>query len=326
MTKAQRNTLFALIIVLVLAAGIFALTKVLGTKEDPSEIHEGADGPPVVGRKADYNFTDEELTYDTIITDGENPEYVAYQLGTPKAEEIIQAEMKRIQNFEPDSTEAEAFAKVRQTHDIGGKLYTIAGFGDKANEIIREAFGSMSGVDPDNFHTYPIYGKYEAAGKAVRADLDRFLERSKDEKQRYNFTKWRHWEDEWWWFGSGWLNIMLFNDESHLASNDEIYWGKVDREGMDNFKVINGHGVPDKRLLKFDSKSKEGAFNAWGAVKFCQVWRDEMDRLDYITREYAIKNLVYLGRLIEQDVASATTEGRIDTGTRKRNKMNMSAA
>ncbi|MGH1338725.1 MAG: hypothetical protein ACRBFS_21605 [Aureispira sp.] len=314
MNNTTKNILLVLLIVVILATGIFAVRKVLKGK-DPSDEQEstGSDAAPVGGNKADYGFTAEQLNHDTIIRSGEQPTYQAEMEHSAEGQRLIQQEMQRIQ------TEKDVgLAEIRQKHQIGKYLFTTAELGVKGNEVVRKAISKLQNVDINNYDTYPIYGKYQAKGKLLRADLERFVNRPKKEQYRYNFTKYRHWDKEWWWFGSVRLNIMLFTTDAHLPSNDNVWFSKVDRKGMDNFKAVNGHKkASDQDLLKFWRNDMiKGVFNAFGAVAFCKAWLAELDRLDQMTYNTAVSNLVFLGRLLQQETQTATNSKPINVSTK----------
>lgn len=323
MNKNTQNILLILSVVLVLAAGIYAVTKVLGGNKDDSafESTDGEDKPPVGGRlDPSLFFTDEELHRNTIEHKGIDPDYQPVLADSPQGKKIIEDIVRDIQTGNDFG-----LTELRGTENIGYKLLSIPGFTEEANAAIRQMFSYMPPVvrgkktfpvDPDNPSTWPIYGKYEANGQALRRDLEDFL---KIPIERLHLGPGRK-EDAGWLPSIG-LNIMMLTTVNRLPTIYTIKgnWATGDdRLGLINYKRINGFtATHEKYLAKLVRVSGQLAltspYKAYGTRKLAEVILEEMDRLDNACRLYARKKAIGDGRVIEQPLASATSSTTTNT-------------
>lgn len=288
MDKANKVKLPLLIlaIVLVLGGGGFAIWMVT-KKEDESvqeQRQEGAEKAPVSGRQDVSNlYTEEQLQHTGLVNENspdKTPEYSAVLMTSKDGLRLIADRMQKIQLNKKDAD------FIRAKHQVGRTLVNNKAFSSKANKAIDKMFGLVDGTTAGNYKTYPVYGKYETEAAPLRADIENFL--SKD-GQGYNLTSLRHGGNRWW-FGSVGLNLMYGNKSSHLHSNDDIWWYKASRSGLDFYKLVNGHNVEDKRLAD-EKRNGKGVFAAWGMYNLIKEWKAQMDFFDKVTREEAIAAL-----------------------------------
>lgn len=275
--------LLILALLVVLGGGGFAIWSVTRKEEQEERSSEGATGAPVKGRaNVSGLYTEEELTYDPLFnkdTPDKTPEYEAVLMTSKQGIRLIEDRMRKIQQHRPTAD------RLRATHKIGHSLVNNPIFDFKANKAIQKMFSLVDGTDGTDSLTYPVYGKFEPDGQALREDIESFL--SKD-GQGYNLTEFRHGGNEWW-FGSVGLNLMYGNGSSHLHSADKIWWYKADRTGLDFYKLVNGHDVGDRRLL--EKRNGQGVFAAWNMYNFVKEWKKQMDLFDSVTRDRAIEAL-----------------------------------
>lgn len=323
MNKNTQNILLVLSVVLVLAAGIYAVTKVLGGKKD-DVTYEGTDGedkPPVGGRlDPSLLFTDEELQRNTLEHKGIAPDYQPVLADSPQGKEIIENIVRDIQ-----TGNEEGLTFIRGREEIGYKLLSIPSFTEEANAAIRQMFSYMPPVvrgketfpvDPDNPSTWPIYGKYEANGKALRRDLEDFLDIP---IERLHLGPAR--EENAGWLPSIGLNIMMLTTVNRLPTIYTIRgdWATGDdRLGLINYKRINGFtATHEKYLAKLvpGNGGHTSPYKAYGTRRLAEVILEEMDRLDNACRLYAKKKAIGDGRVIEQATASDTSTDTTTTNT-----------
>jgi hypothetical protein len=279
--------LLILVLVLVVGGGGFAIWMVTRKEEEQvvaQEKQEGATLPPVGGRTdVSTLYTDEELAFSGLVNE-EAPdrtfEYTAVLMTSNDGKRLIEDRMKKIQLNKKDAD------FIRAKHNVGRTLVGNRIFNTNANKAIDKMFGLVEGTSAGNYKTYPVYGKHETEAAPLRADIENFL--SKD-GQGYNLTSLRHGGNAWW-FGSVGLNLMYGNNSSHLHSADQIWWYKADRNGLDFFKLVNGHNIDDRRLVD-EKRNGKGVFAAWGMYNLVKEWRSAMDFFDKVTREEAITAL-----------------------------------
>lgn len=276
-------------LLVVLAAGSTALWFVLKKPSTPSKPKEQAQQPTVTGRiNASGFYTAEELAHSALSSgQKENkPNYEPVLMTSQEGQRLILDRMRKIQLNKADAD------KVRAKHLVGRTLVDTNSFNSKALTHINKMFAQLPNVVEGDFLTYPVYGKFETEGEALRNDLKNFLSKSWD---GYNLTEHRHGGDSHW-LGSVELNLIYGNQNSFVHSADNIWWGVLDRDGLNFYKAINGHDVPDGRLLeKWNGK---GVFNAGGAYKLAQNWLKELDFFDKVTREEAIDALEEEGLIV----------------------------
>lgn len=307
MDKAQAHKLklplLILVIVLVLGGGGFAIW--MATKKEEETIEqpqEGAKLPPVGGRRDVSDiYTDEELAHSALVDESlpdRTPEYEAVLIDSKEGKKLIENRMKKIQLHIVDSD------KLRKKHHVGRTLVGNKIFNTKANKAIEKMFGLVKGTTGGNYLTYPVYGRFETEAAPLRADIENFL--SKD-GQSYNMSQKRG-SGSAWWFGSVGLNLMYGSNKAHVHSADKLWWyqgGKEARNGLDFFKLVNGHNVEDRRLLEMKMKNGKkvfdvfqiglpgvtGIFAAWSMYNFVKEWRSAMDHFDLVTEQEAITAL-----------------------------------
>jgi hypothetical protein len=271
---------------IILGGGGFAIWSVMKKEDEPTPTQrtgEVATPPPVVGRTNATNlYTAEELAHTALgakPTAENMPQYTAVLMTSKEGLGLIEDRMRKIQLNKSDAD------KIRAKHLVGRTLVNNTAFSAKANQAISKMFSLVSGVVEGQYLTYPVYGKFETEATALRQDIDSFL--AKD-GQGYNLSEKRHGGNAWW-FGSVGLNLMYGNTNATLHTADQIWWYKADRGGLDFFKAVNGHDVEDQLLLK--KVNGKGVFAAWGIYKLVQIWREQMDFFDKVTREEAITAL-----------------------------------
>jgi hypothetical protein len=282
--KNLKIPLLIIALVVILGAGGFGIWSITRKEdEQPTERQEGSQAPPVGGRNDVSNlYTEEELQHSALFNNespDNTPQYEAVLMTSDEGLNLIQDRMRKIQLNKKDAD------FIRAKHNVGRTLVNNSAFSTKANQAIAKMFGFVAGATEGNYKTYPVYGKFETEAAPLRSDISNFL--AKD-GQGYNLSELRHGGNRWW-FGSVGLNLMYGNASSNLHSADQIWWYKADREGLDFYKLINGHDVEDRRLL--DKRNGQGVFAAWGMYSLVKNWRDAMDYFDKVTREEAITAL-----------------------------------
>lgn len=324
MNNNVKNILLVLIIVLVLAVGVFAVKKVLGKggKKKNSKNNERTgdekEQPPVEGRDDPRNsFSEKELQRNTIKNKGIKPEYEAVLADSLEGKKIIEKIVKDIQKGNDAG-----LTKIRGTEEIGRELMNIPNFSEEANAAIRAMFGRMPGVEADNMYTWPIYGKYESSGAALRRELEAFLAIP---IHKLHLGPGR--EENAGWIPSVGLNIMMLTNVNRLPTIFTIRgnWATGDdRLGLINYMRINRFTGTHERFM---AKMVHGRspYKAYGVRELAKVLLAAMDRLDAVCYRYATKKAVGDGLVIEQAVASNNSPN--GSGGRGRSKkMNMSVS
>lgn len=281
--------LLILVIVLVLGGGGFAIWMVT-KKEDQQEIaqqQQGAELPPVSGRTDVTNlYTEEELSHSGLVNE-DSPdrtfEYTRVLMDSKEGKRLIEDRIRKIQLNKKDAD------FIRAKHSVGRTLVGNRIFSSNANKAIDKMFGLVDGATAGNYKTYPVYGKYETEAAPLRADIENFLSK---EGQGYNLTDLRHGGNAWW-FGSVGLNLMYGSSTAHVHSADKLWWykgGQEGRDGLDFFKLVNGHNIDDRRLVD-EKRNGKGVFAAWGIYNLVKEWKSAMDFFDKVTKEEAITAL-----------------------------------
>ncbi|MBL4650822.1 MAG: hypothetical protein JKY03_13910 [Aureispira sp.] len=272
-------------VLLVFLGGGFAIWSAMKKEEEPETIEEPIEKSTteVTGRiNATNLYTADELEHSALINSdlpNNTPNYEAVLIASEEGKDLIEARMETIQLNHYDAD------KIRARYLVGKNLDHIQSLSSKANELVEKMFGLVDGTTEGDYLTYPVYGKYEPQGEALRKDINNFL--AKD-GQGYNLSEKRHGGNDWW-FGSVGLNLMYGNSNATLHTADQIWWHKASRSGLDFFKKINGHDVPDHDLLK--KINGKGVFAAWGMVGLVKEWKVAMDTFDTVTRQEAISAL-----------------------------------
>lgn len=286
-TQAQNLKPIFLILglLLVLGGGGFAIWMVMKKEDQPQErIAANTEEQALVSGRQDVTnlYTEEQLSHTGLVNHqgpDRTPEYTATLVDSNEGKRLIEARMEKIQLHLNDAD------FIRAKHQIGKGLVDATAFSHKALDNIGKMFALIPGVTQGNHLTYPVYGKFETKGEMLRGDLEEFLGRSWN---GYNLTEHRHSGSSWWLDSVG-LNLMYGNQNAYVHTADQIWWYKADRNGLDFYKVLNGHDVGDHRLL--DKKYGKGVFNAGGAYKLAEIWLREMDKFDKVTRQEAITAL-----------------------------------
>lgn len=292
MELPNNKGVLALIILLILAGGGGALyflfkpkKKEEQLKNTPTEKIE--EKPPVEGRDslAGYKMPDnkiKDLFYDDTK---EEPKTTALLLDSDEASNLIDETAKDMQN-DPDVSKL-----IRKKYEIGKNIINQS-FSDKKKEKLKYMFSRISGVDEEDYTTYPIYGEYEQLTSSLRRDLIAFNQVSFND---HNLTKKR--KDSTWWFDSIGINVIFGSSKSHNYTAHEIWAGKVDERYLDFYKVVNGHDVSNILLIeKF--KGGKSAYRAGGTYTLVSNWLNEMERFDLMTKEYAIDYLIQNGKIV----------------------------
>lgn len=305
---SSRTGILIFVIVLVLAGGGFAAWKVLGTKEDtespPPQEQTQEKLPPITGRKDASSEANTILTKDLVTKllgqqkrDPNEPPPTAVLQTSEEGKVLIEERMRDIQMNEGASD------NVRAVHKVGRTLVDTSSWTSKAIDAISGMFAQLHNVEKDNYLTYPIFGKHETKGKPLRAELQRFLDQS---WSGYNVTNQRHSGDAHW-IGQLSLNLIYGSQNSYVHTEDEIWWmnqGQSVRDGLDFYKAINGHDVPDRTLLK--KVQGKPVYNAGVMHAFVQSWMNEMYYFDAVTEQTAIAALIAEGHLIKVEETDKT--------------------
>lgn len=295
--------LLIIALLVILGGGGFAIWSITRKEnETPTERREGTNGAPVGGRNDVTNlYTEEELQHSALVNENspnKTPKYKAVLMTSKEGLRLIEDRMRKIQLNKKDSD------FIRAKHNVGRTLVNNKAFSTKTNRAIAKMFGLVAGTTAGNYKTYPVYGKFETEAAPLRADIENFLSKN---GQGYNLSMKRHGGNAWW-FGSVGLNLMYGSNNAHLDSADKIWWGHMasgGREGLDFFKLMNGHDIEDKRLLEMKDRlgrkvidhriinqpGTTGIFAAWGMYSLVKIWRDAMNYFDKVTREEAITAL-----------------------------------
>jgi hypothetical protein len=271
-------------VLLIFLGGGFAIWSVMKKEEEPEEILATEESTTeVTGRiNATNLYTADELAHSSLANEDDpnnTPNYEAVLMNSEEGKALIEARMETIQLNHYDAD------KIRARYLVGKNLEHIQSLSSKANELVEKMFGLVDGTTEGDYLTYPVYGKYEPQGEALRKDINNFL--AKD-GQGYNLSEKRHGGNAWW-FGSVGLNLMYGKSDATLHTADQIWWYKASRSGLDFFKKVNGHDEPDRKLLK--KENGKGVFAAWGMVSLVQEWKVAMDTFDKVTRQEAISAL-----------------------------------
>lgn len=280
--------LLIFVLVLVLGGGGFAIWMVTKKEDEETTTQTPEGAKTLVGGRTDASslYTDEELAFSGLVNEdapNKTPEYEAVLKDSKEGQKLIEDRMRKIQLNKKDAD------FIRAKHSVGRTLVGNKLFSTKANRAIDKMFALVDGTTGGNYKTYPVYGKYETEAAPLRADIKNFL--SKD-GQGYNLTSVRHGGNAWW-FGSVGLNLMYGSNHAHVHTADKLWWykgGKEGREGLDFFKLVNGHNVEDRTLVD-KKRNGKGVFAAWGMYNFVKEWRSAMDFFDKVTKEEAITAL-----------------------------------
>jgi len=299
-SNSKSMILIVVILVILIGGGLAAwlLLKPKGEDKDKEQSAGGgsSDEPLLSGRtnKSGY-YTDEQIR-NTILNyqkqSGDKkpgtkkpPEPKTVWSESSEGQKLIDDLWQRIQ------LNVVEMDRLRVKHDIGKPFFTAPmNVGTRA--AFKKLFGQLDGVDSEDYLTYPIYGRFEVGGQKLRDELQQFLDRG---YEAYNLTNKRD-PDESWWIDTLQLNLMYGNRSSHVHTADQIWWFKADRAGLDFFKQMNGHDVGDRVLLR--KAHGKAVFNAGYLYALVELWVEEIDRLDRVTRDEAIEQLVADGLIV----------------------------
>lgn len=312
MTTQQKRIALLVSIALTLLVGAYILWRFLGTKGDQEALGQGPETnrPPASGRT---DYSSYKKTEDPTAHKGYDPEYEPVLVHSPDGRRRVEAIMKNIQTGQLEDANGKPIgeSQIRANHSIGKGLYDMQNFDSEANGAIRKMLGYIPGVDPDNYGTYPIYGKYTAQGQLLRSELKRFLALDVD---GLHLAEGRH--EEGWFIEALGINLLMLTTMRRLPDQKTLdgNWATgLDREGLINFARINGF---DKNHIPWFGKLKNRAkglfvydmyspYIAYGSRTLAKKILAEMDRLDDKVRLKAIEVGVGNGKLIEQPLASS---------------------
>ncbi|BDS12388.1 hypothetical protein [Aureispira anguillae] len=300
-TNKLKTPLLILGILIILGGGGFAIWKVTRPKdqdeEKPQEKQEDRQQPVITGRKnvstqnpgltqdqVKFLFANNNSSFNSGNTGNEPPPQQTKPLYIKgiKAKALITAKAEHLQS-KPAIMDI-----IRAKYDIGKELIN---FNNDTQKAIDTLFGKVSGVDltsdpAKRYLTFPIYGKHESQGPALRHDLQKLLDRG---WQGLNLSNKRDTTMPWW-LPSIQLNLLLGTTVSSTISADHIWFYWAQRNEMDFFKGFNGHWVDDRWLVKINDNGKP-AYVAGNLYTFVQRWVEAIDQLNKVTEWEAIRTL-----------------------------------
>lgn len=297
-----KTALLILALLVVVAGGGFAIWKVTRPKKQekkPEEQKKEATKQPIVTGRNNVSSQNPGLTQEQVAflfgnnnssfssgNTSNNPpppkqDKPLYIKGV-KAQSLIAAKAEHLQS-KPAIMDI-----IRAKYDIGKELIN---FNSKTQEAIDALFSKVPGVDinsdPDKrYLTFPIYGKHESQGPALRHDLQKLLDRgwiglNLSNKRDPTMP---------WWLPSVQLNLLLGTTVSSTISADHIWWYWAQRSELDFFKDFNGHQVDDRWLVKINDNGTP-AYPAGNLYTFVQRWVEAIDQLNKVTEWEAIRTL-----------------------------------
>lgn len=301
--QPNKTPLLILGLVLILAVGGFAIWRVLRPKkEDEAPSKEKVENttnptPVITGRNnvssQNHGLTKEQIaflfannnsSFNSGNTGNEPPPKQAdplYINGT-RARALIVAKAEHLQS------KVAVMDIIRAKYDIGKELIN---FNTDTQKAIDSLFSKVPGVDVTSdpakrYLTFPVYGKQETQGPALRKDLQRLLDRG---WQGLNLSDKRD-KTMPWWLPSIQLNLLLGTTISSTISADNIWWYWGQRSELDFFKDFNGHQVDDRWLVKINDNGTP-AYPAGNLYTFVERWVDAIDHLNKVTEWEAIRTL-----------------------------------
>ncbi|WMX13227.1 hypothetical protein [Aureispira sp. CCB-E] len=298
----NKTPLLVIGLLLILALGGWAVWAVLRPKkeEEPTvttKKETAASTPAVTGRNnvssQNTGLTKEQIaflfghnnsSFNSGNTGNENQpkqKEPLYIKGT-RAQALITAKAEHLQS------KVAVMDIIRAKYDIGRELIK---FNSDTQKAIDQLFDKVSGVDVHSdpakrYLTFPIYGKHESQGPALRSDLQKLLDRG---WEGLNLSNKRD-PTMPWWLPSVQLNLLLGTTVSTTISADNIWWYWGQRSELDFFKDFNGHQVDDRWLVKVNDNGK-AAYPAGNLYTFVQRWVEAIDQLNKVTEWEAIRTL-----------------------------------
>lgn len=293
--EVQNKGVLALVILMILAGGGAAFYFLLKPKKDekPKETKkQETKPPPVKGRESltGYKMDDNKIRDLFYNQSKGDPKTTAFLLSSDEAKTLIDDTVKDMQN-DPDVSKL-----IRKKYQIGKNIISQA-FSEKKKTELKKMFALIDGVDPDDFTTLPVYGKYEGNASKLRQELKAF---HNNYYKNHNLTKYRK-DNGTWWFSSIGVNIVFGSSNSHNWSAHEIWAGQADRDSLDFYKIVNGHDVADIFLIEKFLSDGNSAYVAGGIYTLVEKWLMEMSRFDDVTKEYAIDYLIQKGKIVRNE-------------------------
>lgn len=300
--QPNKTPLLILGVLLILAVGGFAIWKVLRPKKDEEvtsqDKKESSEQTPVItGRnnassqnpgltkeQVAFLFANNNSSFNSGNTGNEPPpkQVEPLYINGTRARALIVAKAEHLQS------KVAVMDIIRAKYDIGKELIN---FNTDTQKAIDSLFSKVPGVDVTSdpakrYLTFPVYGKYETQGPALRADLQKLLDRG---WEGLNLSNNRD-QTMPWWLPSIQLNLLLGTTISSTISADNIWWYWGQRSELDFYKDFNGHQVDDRWLVKIEPNGK-AAYPAGNLYTFVERWVDAMDHLDKVTEWEAIRTL-----------------------------------
>jgi hypothetical protein len=183
---------------------------------------------------------------------------------------------------------------IRVNNRVGRTLLDSATFDYNTQTAIKQMFSTFTnqGVDPENYRTYPIYGRWETNGTRLRSELQNYLDKG---WRAFNLTQNGNRNDCF--ISSLSLNLLLGDRDSHIPSADKIWWAAgINQSRLDWYKKMNGHDVSNQSLLEI--KHGKPTYAAGYMYTFVQKWVAEIDYFDRVTVDEAKQQLINDGLII----------------------------
>ncbi len=209
---------------------------------------------------------------------------------TPEGEQLIIERARQLQQSDVGST------SIRANHKVGRTLTDPQTFPSDTVDAIKEMMGGIQNVDPEDYSTYPIYGKWETNGPSLRKELQDYLDEG---EKSYSLSKWS--DRDHYWIKSLSLNLYYGTREPYVDAPAKFTWGGLNQKGVDFYKKMNGNNVANVHLLEF--KNGEPTYRAGYMYKFVQKWVAEIDYFNLVTIDEAKAQLLAAGIIVNPSKA-----------------------
>lgn len=191
---------------------------------------------------------------------------------------------------------------IRINHRVGRTLLDAQAYTSDTLDAIKQMMGQIQEVDPENYSTYPIYGRWETQGIKLRQELQNYLDQG---WRAFNYTKHGNRKDCW--LDSVQLNLLNGTRNAHVHTADQIWWNHANQSNLDWYKKMNGHDVPNTALVEF--KNGRPTYAAGYMYSFVQKWIAEIDYFNRKTLDEAKLALINEGLIIN---VTPTKAGRMN--------------